>query len=122
MAMDYIRAPAQFSYCFDHAPGKENGSLVIVFVLHSCCVSYCMLALEIIIVINEVNLHACRLYAGHLYNKRMVSIIYDEVHPRQTDDFMKLIPSFVDGAISGHKCPDLFPPFLYALRQITADL
>jgi len=120
--VNYIRTAAQLSDGFNNSPGKENSPFVIVLVLVAGSIGHSVLALEIIIVVDEIDLHACTLNGSYLYDEGMVGIINYQIHPGKADNLMKLVSSLVNGAITGHECPDLLPPFLYALWQITADL
>ena len=46
------------------------------------------MALEKVLVVDEVDLNACGLQGGHLYNERMVGVIDYKVHAREPDYFM----------------------------------
>mgnify|MGYP003489659318 CR=1 FL=1 len=73
---------------------------------------------EVVIVVDEVNLHACGLYACHLDDERMVRIVDDDVQSRETDDLMQLVTAFVNVSPTGHKGTDFKSVFLYALGNL----
>ena len=58
LTMDNIGTPTQFLYCFQYTTCIENSTFVIVRVFYSVFISYHLTVLEIIIIINEIYLHA----------------------------------------------------------------
>ena len=57
--MDDVRSPTEFLYCFKHTSCKEDCSFPIVLEEFSVFVAVDALAVEIILIINEVYLHPC---------------------------------------------------------------
>ena len=76
---------------------------------------------EIVIVVNEIYLHACGLQGGNLYNKRMVSIINDYIHSTEADNFVELIAPLVNTTVFRHKGAHFITFFLNALRNFSAS-
>ena len=42
-------------------------------------------------------------------------IVDDQVHARESDDFVELVTALVDFAVAGHEDPDFFPSFMVSL-------
>ena len=76
---------------------------------------------EEVVVVDEINLHPRLLDGGHLDNERVVGVVDDEVHAREANHLMELVPPLVDDAVAGHENPDFLPAFLCGLGQITTD-
>ena len=76
---------------------------------------------EVIIVIDEIDLHPGRLDAGYLDDERMIGFVDDEVHSRQADHLVQLVAAFVNGSETGHEGADLVARILDSLRQITSN-
>jgi len=72
--------------------------------------------MEVIIVIYEINLHSCRLNRCYFDDKRMIRVIYDNIHPGKTDYLVKLITPLVDNTPPRHECSDFTTVFLHRLR------
>lgn len=77
--------------------------------------------MEIIVIVNEIDLHSGRGNGCYLNDQRAVYIVDDHVHTGESYDFVKLVASFVDATVAWHEGPYLFPGFLYALREISAN-
>ena len=78
MADDDIWAPTEFLQRFEHAAGIEDGAFSIVFIFLSVFVGHEALV-EVVVVVDEVNLHACNLDGGHFDDERMVSVVNHDV-------------------------------------------
>ncbi len=120
VTMDDVRAPAQLLDGLEHAAGIEDGARVVVFILHPLVVHHLQPVLEIVVVVDEIDLHAGRLDRSHLDDERVVGIVDDKVHARQPDYLVQLVPAFVDVPPLGHERPDFSSPFLNGLRQAPA--
>src|SRR5512135_230971 len=120
--MNNVGGPSQFLHSLDHSAGKEEGTLVIIIELLAGSVSHSMFSLEIILVVDEINLHPGRLYGCDFYDQRMIGVVDDEIHPGKPDHLVQLVPSLVYAAIARHKCPNLFPSVLNSLREIPSNL
>src|SRR4030043_428784 len=122
MAMYNIRCPPQLFNRLDNTPGEEERTFIVVFKFISGSIGNNMLSLEIIIIIDEINLHSGTLDRSNLYNKRMISVVNNQVHPGKPYYLMKLIPPLINTSVPGHKSTDLLPLFLNSLGQIPSDL
>lgn len=71
---------------------------------------------EVVIVVDEVYLHTCRLDRGNLDDERVIGIVNDEVHAGESYHFMQLVSAFVDISPFGHKRSDFSAFFLNSLR------
>jgi hypothetical protein len=114
------RGPAQFLDRFQYAAGEKDGPFVVVLKVVVRAVGQHRLAREVVVVVDEINLYARRGYRRHLDNQLVVVVVDDEVHARQPDNLMQLVPALVDAAVAGHEGADLVPAFLHCLRQRTA--
>lgn len=117
--MDNIGYPPQFFHGLHNAAHKEYAALVVVVEVFSFVVDQEILPQEIVVVIDKIDLHAGRLYRCHLDNQRMIGIIDDKVHSRQTYHLMQLIATLIDITVFGHESTDFPPSLLNALRQIS---
>ena len=88
---------------FQYAAGKEDTALVVVGILYAVLVGYALATVKEVIVIGEVDLDTGRLNRRYLDEQRMIRIVYDQVHTRESDYFMQLVATFVDIAKLGHK-------------------
>ena len=105
----------------EHAACEKDGAHVVVGIFVALAVGKEALALEEVVVVDEVDLHPGRLYAGHFDYQRVVGVIYYQVHARQSDNFVQLISAFVHQAVARHEGAYLFAPFEDALRKVPAD-
>ena len=120
LTMYDVRCPSELLYGLEDSAGEEDGSFPVVFEIVALIVAVYALAVEIVLVVNEVHLHpGCR-NGSHLDDKRSVDIVDDDVHSGQTDDLMELVLSFVDATISRHECSYLLFPFLNTLRKVSS--
>ena len=78
-----------------------------------------MPVLKIIIVIDEIYLHACGLDRSNFYNQGVVSIIDNQVHTREADHFVQLISALIDVSPFGHKGSDFTAFFLDRLWKVS---
>ncbi len=73
--------PTQFLYGFDHASYVEHDALVVVLGSQPYFkVLGRLSAQEVILVVDEVDLHSGRLKRGDFYDEGMVGIVDDYVH------------------------------------------
>ena len=77
--------------------------------------------MEVVVVVDEVNLHACSLDGGHFDDERMVGVVNHDVQTRKADDFVELVTSFVDVAPLGHECADFSSSVLNGLREFSSS-
>ena len=78
--------------------------------------------MEIVFVVDEVYLHACRRNGRHLDHERPVDIVDYDVHAGKADHLVKLVLSFIDAAVSRHEGPYLLLPLLDSLRKVSSDI
>jgi hypothetical protein len=105
--MDNIWRPIQFFYGFDHALGKKNGPFIVIRKKISVFIGKGGLPFKIFLVIDKINLYPFPWNGGYLYDQWHVHIIDDQIHARQPDHLMKLVPALVDITEPGHKDPNL---------------
>ena len=122
MTMDDLGAPTQSLYCLEYAAGKEYGSFAIVGKEFAVVVAVHVLAVEIVLVINEIDLHPGRRNGCDLDYKRSVDIIDDDIHTGKAYDFVKLVLPLVDATVARHEGSYLLLPFLDALRKESSDV
>jgi len=116
VTVNHVRYPAKLLDGFHHTANEEDTSFIVVLILLPLFINKRFPVLEIILIVNEIDLHPCRLNGGNLDDERMVGVIDDEVHAGETNYFVKLIAAFVDVAIFRHESAYLFSFFLYGLR------
>ena len=80
MAVDDVWCPLEFLYCLEYSAGIEDGSFAVVFVFFAFFVGYDASLVEVVIVVDEVYLHACRGQRCYLDDEWVVGVIDDEVH------------------------------------------
>ena len=115
--MDDIRHPTQFLYRFKHTAGVENSAFNIVNIFFTLFINKHCAFVEIVIIVNEIYLHASSLNACHLDDEWVVCIINNNIHSRQTNNFVQLIASLVNDTPSWHKCANLVAIFLNELGE-----
>ena len=120
--MDHVRSPSEFLYGLKYSSCKEDSSFPVVLEVISRFVAIYALAVEIIFIVNEIHLHSRCRNRRNLDYERSVYFIDDDIHTRQTDNFVKLVLSFVDATIAWHEGTDLLLPLLNALRKVSADV
>lgn len=118
-ALHHSRLPAQLLHRLDNSAHEKNHALVVLLRIRvdlqrsrAAC-RRC----EIIVRINEIDLHTRRLKRRNLYYKRMISIIDNDIHSRKPDDLMKLIATLVDTPVFRHKRANLKPALLHLYRH-----
>ena len=121
IAMNDIGGPAEFFHCFNHSAGKENGALVVVGRILSSFICKGILALEEILIINKIDLHASGLDRSHFNYQRMVGIVDYQVHTRKADNFVQLIAALVDATETRHERSNFLTFFLDTLGKVPAD-
>ena len=119
--MHDIRAPAELLDRFEHAPGKEDRPLVVIRKKRSVFVPDHGLAVKIVLVVDEVNLHAGRRNRRDLDNQLMIVVVDDQIHSREADHFVQLVAALVDQPVTGHEGPNLVSSFLHPLRKRPAQ-
>ena len=120
VAMHDGGGPAQFLDRLQHAAGEEDGPFVVVREIIALGVGQHGLAREIVVVVDEVDLYAGCRDRGHLDDQLVIVVVDDEVHAREADDLVQLVPALVDAAVAGHEGADFVSVFLHCLRQRTA--
>ena len=103
LAVDDVRSPTELLDGLEHSSCKEDGPFTIVLEELSLFVAVNALAVEIILIINEIHLHSRRGNGCYLDYQRPVNVVDDDVHTRKTDHFVKLVLPLVDAAVSWHK-------------------
>ena len=121
MAVYDFRAPTQFLYCLKNAACKEDGALVVVAVVVAIGVAGHLTIVEIVVVVNEIDLHSGRLQRCHLDDERVVCVIDDKVHARQAYYLVQLVASLVYVAPLWGENPDLLAHVLCCLWQVAAN-
>ena len=120
LAMDYIRCPSELLDSLKYSSCEEDGPLAVVCKELSVFVAVDALAVEVILVVDEIYLHPCGRDGRDLDYQRTVDIVYDYVHSGEADNLMKLVLPFVDASVARHERTNLLFPFLNALRQISS--
>ena len=107
MAMDDIWDPTELLDRLKSTTNEEYRSLVVIVGLRlGVCIEE-TLTLEEIVVVDKVHLKPCRGDGCHFDYKGTVHIIYYEIDPRETNDFMQLIASLIDQTEAGHEDTDI---------------
>ena len=122
LAVDHVRGPAQLLDGLEDAAGEEDRTLVVVFEGLAGSVAERLLAAEIVLVVNEVDLDARGRDGGDLDDQGPVHVRDDDVHAGKADHLVELVLPLVDTAEPGHERSDFTLALLDALRQITADI
>ena len=115
VAVDDIGYPAELLDGFEGTTYEEDRALVVVVAYLGVDVED-GLALEEIIVVDEVYLQAGGRQRSDLDDQWMVIVIDDHVDPREADDFMQLIAALVDDTEAGHEDADIITQLLNPLR------
>src|SRR3712207_9110372 len=119
MTVDDVGAPAQFFHRFQHASGIEYSATVVVVIFHTVFIYYLQSVLKVVVIIYEIYLHAGRLDRSHFDDERMIGVIDNQIHARQTNHLMELIPAFIDISPFGHKSSDFTAFFLNCLWKVS---
>ena len=99
---------------------EEDAPLVVVCKKGPVGIFEHRLALEIGLVVDEVDLNARGRNGGDLDDERVICVVHGQVHARESDDFVELVSAFVDFAKAGGKHPDLTSLLMHPLRKIPA--
>ena len=119
--MHQVGFPAELAHGLDGAAHEEYRAFVIdLGPVHGLELRRGV-AVEVVVVVDEVYLQARGLECGYLDDEGMVRIVDDDVHSRETDYFVKLIAAFVDGTVFGHKTSNFRSFFLKSLRKTAAE-
>ena len=118
--MYYIGSPPELLDRLKNTACKEYGPFAVVFVEISVLIVIDVLPVEIVLVVNEIDLHSRRQKGGHLDNERMVCIINNQIHTRQAYDLVKLIATLVDATVFRRKCSYFKFFAMNSLRDVTA--
>ena len=86
--MDDVWGPTLFLHGLEHAACKEDCTLAIVGIFLAFLVFHHSPLLEVIFIVDEIYLNTGNGYRGNLDDQRMVGIVDDEVHSRETDHFV----------------------------------
>ena len=105
--MDEVGLPGQFADGLEGAATEEEDALVVGGLEETFFVESVAVAAEILLVVDEVDLHPCRGDRAHFDDELVVAVVDNEVHAGEADDLMELVFSFVDVIESGHKDADI---------------
>ena len=122
MAVDDVWSPPELLYSLKYSAGKEYGSFSVILEELAAIVAIDALAVEIVLIINEIYLDSGSRNRCNLDHKRSVDIVDDDIHSREADHLMKLVLSLVDASISWHEGSDLLLSLLDSLRKVSADV
>ena len=117
MAVDNVRCPTQFFDGFQHTARKENHAVVVVAEFFAIGINGRAAPTEIVVVVDKIDLHACRWQRGNFDNQRMVAVVDYQVHAGQALYLVQLIATLVDYAVTRHKNADFTTLLLHILRQ-----
>ena len=101
--MDDIRCPAKLLHCFENASCEEDRSFAIVLEEFAVVVAVNALAMEIVLVVDEIYLHSRCRYRCDLDHERSVHFVDHDVHAGKSDHLVELILSFVDASVAWHE-------------------
>ncbi len=71
------------------------------------------MVLEILVIVDEIDLHARSLQRSDLYDERVVGVVDLKVHSRKADYFVKLVATLIDTAVFRHECAHFETVFLH---------
>ena len=117
--MDKVGLPCQLADSLQGAAAEEKDALVVGGAQDALLVVDVAKAIEILLVVDEVNLHPRRGDGAHLDDELVVAVVDDKVHARQPDDFVQLMLAFVDLVEPRHEDANLPPDFLGVLGEET---
>ena len=120
LAMDDVGHPTQFLHRLQHATCEEDSAFTIVSIVFALLIFLHQALAEVVVVVDEIHLHLCRLYRGDLDDQRVVGVIDDQIHARQAYHFVQLSTALIDDAPFGHERADLVAALLNGLRQFPA--
>ena len=103
------------------AAAEEEEALVGVGQGTVAAVEHALAFDEVFLVVDEVDLHACRGDGAYLDDELVVAIVDDEVHAGKADDLMELMFAVVHLAEFRHEDPDFASNFLRSGRQIATE-
>ena len=78
------------------------------------------LALEVLVVVDKVDLHARRWNGRYLDDERMVRVVNQEVHAGKTNHLVKLVTALVNFAKTRSENANLSSLLMHCLREISA--
>lgn len=106
-----------------HAAREEDGPLAIVgIVVAQLVLGHGRTILVVILIINKIDLDARLRYGSHLDDERMIRVVDDQIHTRESDHLMQLATPFVDRAPLRHEGSYLESGFLHFGRHQTSHL
>ena len=105
--VNYVRLPAELFNRLDDGFAEKQRARTIVVVKGALGVFPGALALEVLLVINEVDLNLGSRNGCNFNDQRLVVVVNDHVDSAQTNDFVKLVAAFVDNTESGHEGANL---------------
>ena len=120
--MDHIWFPSEFLYCLKHAASEEYSSLSVILEEFPIFIAVHALAVEVVLVVDEIHLHSCSRNGSYLDYKWPVYVIDDDVHTRKSYDLMQLVLPFVNASIARHEGSYLLLPFLNALWKVSSNV
>ena len=103
LSVNHVRSPSELLYGLEYSSCKEDGPLSVVAEEFTILVAVDTLSVEVILVVNEIDLHACCRNRCNLDYERSVYIVDDDVHSRKTDHFMELIFPFIYTSVPRHE-------------------
>lgn len=110
--MDEVGLPGELADGFEGAAAEEEDALVVVGVEVAFFVVGDAVFGEVFLVVDEVDLHACRGDGADFDDELAIAVVDDEVHAGEADDFMELVFAFVHGAESRGEDADVAASFL----------
>ena len=99
--MYHGRLPAQLLDRLDDTCGEEHEALVILLGQQVCLQALLGEGTEIVVVVDEIDLHPRGEECGDLDDEGVVIVVDDQVKSRQTYHLVKLVAPFVDAAVFG---------------------
>lgn len=120
--MDQMRLPCQFTHCLEGASTEEEHTLVVVGTEFAVIVVEAFVFGEILLIVNEVDLHTSRWDRAHLDDELVVGIVDNKIHSRKANHLMELVFAFVDIAETRHENTYFAASFLDEGRQIATHV
>ena len=118
MAVNDVRCPGQFADGLQNTPSEEDGPFVVVSDQLVLGVQPGHLLFEVVLVVDEVDLHPGRGDGSDLDDERVIGVVDVEIHSAETDDLMELVTALVDDAEPGHEDTDFAAALVDALRDL----
>ena len=117
--MNQMGLPCQLAHRFQRPTSEEEETLVAAWLKLACLVKGRATLGEIFLVVNKIHLKAGRGQRTNLNNQLVVAIVYNEIHSREANNFMKLVFALVDVAEARHEDAYFPTQFLGKLREVT---